>query len=146
MKRSPLKRKTPLARGTSQLKRSRLKPRNPDRAAAERLRDFGPQAEWMRDLPCSTCGARPPSVPSHVGRSRGAGGTRDDLAPQCSACHEAVHRGRLTFERERGVDLAELAREYARRWLELPEIDRERYVILFRQRWLAAGRLLDSGS
>ena len=146
MKRSPLKRKTPLVRGTSQLKRSNLKPRNVERAAAERLRDFGPQAEWMRDLPCSTCGARPPSEPSHVGHSRGAGGTRDDLAPQCPDCHRAVHRGRLTFERERGVALAELAQEYAARWLALSEIDRTRCVLLFRQRWPTAGRLLDSGS
>ena len=143
LRRTPLRRGKPLARGSKPLpRRTRIRKSNPARAALQRLRDFGPQAEWMRDLPCATCGAPPPSEPSHVGRTRGAGGTRNDLAPQCSACHEAVHAGRESFEVERGIDLGQLARQYASAWLNLLSQVRTNYELVFAKRYPAAGRLL----
>jgi hypothetical protein len=137
----PIARRTRLKPGTKRLKRrTKLRQVNPERAAAQREADFGPQGEWMRELHCATCGAFPPSEPSHVRHSRGASGTRDDLAPQCHDCHEGVHQGARSFEREFGVDLAALAGEYAARWRALPAEERSRYERLFAERWPAAAQ------
>jgi hypothetical protein len=123
--------------------RKRIPAQNRKRSAQQRLYDFGPQAEWMRDLPCATCGARPPSEPSHV-KTRNAGGTRDDMIPQCTDCHERFHAGRETFAASIGKsvdDLVALAADYAQRWLGLLPQVRTQYELLFCQRWPAAGRL-----
>lgn len=98
----------------------------------------------MRDLPCSTCTRRPPSEPSHV-KTRGAGGKRQDLAPQCSECHRELHDvGVDTFQaRRRGCDLVALARAYAAQWLGLPISVRDHYTKIFNQRWPLAAAVLE---
>ncbi len=52
MKRTPLKRGGPLRR------KARIRPRNEERAAERRAKDFGPQAEHCRSLPCAACCAQ----------------------------------------------------------------------------------------
>ena len=74
MKRTPLIRKT------------RIRPVNQERRKLRYAETFGTWADTIRELPCMTCGARPPSDPSHT-RSRSIGGLAKDLVPQCRACH-----------------------------------------------------------
>lgn len=81
------------------MKRSPLRRRNPERAAALRAAAFGRQAELCRRSPCCSCGAPPPSDPDHV-RTRGAGGRDQDCVPLCRACHQERHaQGIRTFAR-----------------------------------------------
>ncbi len=95
---------------------------NLERLEALRELQFGPKGEWIRGLECATCGAPPPSDPSHV-KSRGAGGKAADLIPQCRRCHRRLHDvGRRTFEVEEGVDLAELVERYEALWREVGEL------------------------
>ncbi len=90
MKRSPLKRKAPLRRG------GRIKPRNEERTAKRRERDFGRLADYVRALSCCACMAPGPSDPAHV-TSRGAGGHAwnedgtGNIIPLCRGCHTAQH-------------------------------------------------------
>lgn len=78
---------------------SRLKPRNEERHAYALERDFGPQADCCRRLPCAACGKAPtkeqPSDPHHE-PPRSLGGTDKDTVPLCRACHEL--RGASTPE------------------------------------------------
>lgn len=137
MKRRPLRPGTiPLVRRSRLKATVRLKPENPARKARLRAEQFGPEAEWLRDLPCSTCPRMPPSEPSHV-KTRKAGGKRWHQVPQCSACHGEFHSaGRRTFEASRpGIDLLALATSYASRWERLPAEEREQYEVVYRERW-----------
>ena len=98
MRRSPLRRKKPLAR------------RNDERLAARRALAFGEQAELCRQMPCCACGAPPPSDPAHV-PSRGAGGRDEDTVPLCRDCHGEQHmRGEWTFQRVELVSFADVKR------------------------------------
>ena len=54
MKRSPLRRRQPLRRNTP------LWSFNPERLERLRGQQFGPKADWIRSLPCATCGQRGP--------------------------------------------------------------------------------------
>lgn len=56
------------------------------------LRDY---LDWLRTLPCDSCGARPPSDPSHVNSFKGASTKSPDpwAIPQCRRCHERYERG-----------------------------------------------------
>ena len=55
-----------------------------------------PYLAWLRTLPCDTCGAPPPSDPSHINSFKGQGTKSPDVwaIPQCRKCHEAYERGR----------------------------------------------------
>lgn len=88
MKRTQLKRKTPLRKV------------NPKRRAKRKAEQFAAQAELCRRLPCAACGRPGPSDPAHV-ISRGAGGgDRGNVIPLCKSdprtgyvgCHEEQHR------------------------------------------------------
>jgi hypothetical protein len=77
---------------------------------------------WDRD-PC-TCGGftdlggRPVTEVAHV-RSRGAGGGDDQVVPLCGRHHGEQHRiGIRSFENRHGLDLAQVARQMRRRYLE----------------------------
>ena len=88
MKRTQLKRKTPLRKV------------NPKRRAARKAEQFAAQAELCRRLPCAACGRPGPSDPAHV-ISRGAGGKdKGNVIPLCKSdpktgyvgCHEDQHQ------------------------------------------------------
>jgi hypothetical protein len=90
--------------------RKHLRPRNPGRARAAVVEDFGPLGAFVRGLPCcvDTC-QRGSCDPAHV-RSRGAGHhawleidgvRRGNITPLCRAHHDRQgRRGIKTFERE----------------------------------------------
>jgi hypothetical protein len=91
------------------VKRSRIRKRNPERLERLRAKQFGPQADLCRSLPCVVCGVSP-SDPAHV-RSRGAGGTDADTVPLCRTHHQEQHQiGLRSFERLHGLDLELVAR------------------------------------
>lgn len=88
MKRTQLKRKTPLRKV------------NPKRRAKRKAEQFAAQAELCRRLPCAACGRPGPSDPAHV-VSTGAGGKdRGNVIPLCKSdpgaryegCHQAQHQ------------------------------------------------------
>jgi hypothetical protein len=106
------RRKSP--KRTGGLKRSRIRPVNPERRERRRESQFGDHAERVRSLPCLVPGCR--EVPVHAAhvRSRAAGGSAADLVPLCWRHHREQHdRGVRTFERIYGVDLAAIAAELA---------------------------------
>lgn len=53
----------------------------------------------IREMPCSVCGAKPPSDPSHI-KSVGSGGpdVLSNVYPMCRKCHTLWHQiGPVTF-------------------------------------------------
>lgn len=96
---STIERHTPLKQHTP------MKKVNPARRKVLYLQDFGVHADLVRSLCCCVCGALPPSEAHHV-KSRGAGGTRKDLAPLCARCHRLGHvMGWTSFGMRFGVNL-----------------------------------------
>lgn len=90
MKRTQLKRKTP------------LRPVNPERRAKRKAKQFGPQANLCRRLPCAACGRLGPSDPAHV-ISRGAGGgDRGNVIPLCKNDLKTLHEGCHQAQHQRG--------------------------------------------
>jgi hypothetical protein len=109
--------RTPLRRGAPMRRRSRLRSRNPERAAARREVAFGAQAALCRELACSACGLRVPTEPDHV-RTRGAGGRDEDTVPLCRTCHDYRHangHGGMVW-RVLAVDLRPWVHEALRVW------------------------------
>lgn len=120
-----LRRKTPLRsrqglRTKTRLRRATGLARvNHERRERLYARQFGEKAAWIRTLPCCACSAEPPSDPHHV-RSRGAGGTSEDLVPLCRECHDLLHlKGRKGFALIRGCDLAAIAERLEAEWQSL---------------------------
>jgi hypothetical protein len=56
--------------------------------------ELRPYLDWLRTLPCDTCGAPPPSDPSHVNSFKGLGTKSPDpfAIPECRRCHETYER------------------------------------------------------
>jgi hypothetical protein len=54
-----------------------------------------PYLDWLKTLPCDTCGAGAPCDPSHFNGLKGAGTKSADLLaiPQCRSCHELYELG-----------------------------------------------------
>lgn len=99
-----MKRGTPLRRLTPLRRHVAVRRVNPARLRKRREVQFARQSELARRLPCFTCGAPPPSDPSHI-KSRGADGKDDAVIPQCRPCHRAFHsEGRFSFFTKRGLD------------------------------------------
>lgn len=67
----------------------------------------------INSLQCIVCGATP-STNAHT-RSRGAGGTWEDIVPMCDYHHKEIHRiGTRTFEEKYLLgDLERIAKAYA---------------------------------
>ncbi len=86
------------------MKRTRMKRKNPERAAKALAEDFGPQAELCRLMGCLVCGMSPSDPDHHP--TRGAGGKDRNTAPLCRRHHdERGARGVVTFQRRYLVDL-----------------------------------------
>src|SRR5258708_1116676 len=53
-----------------------------------------PYLDWLKTLPCDTCGCPPPCDPSHVNGFKGAGTKSPDLfaIPEWRNCHESYER------------------------------------------------------
>jgi hypothetical protein len=109
MKRTPLVRAAALTRRGKPLKRKTAMRRvRHDRIRARRAVQFGKQSAMARTLPCFTCGAPPPSDPSHL-KTRGAGGLDEHVIPQCRKCHDALGwEGITSFFVKRGLDRHQL--------------------------------------
>jgi len=122
----PPRRRTPLRPGTKRLTtRKRLeqkvpvKARNHKRHAKQQAKAYGGEyGEWIRQQRCCACGARPPSVRAHAGKTQGAGGKAEHLVPLCWSCeHERLHQwGIETFERWCGRNMLEEAAKHRARW------------------------------
>ena len=98
MRRTPLRRGKPLARKTA------MRRVNHQRLRARRAVQFAEQSALARTLPCFTCGAPPPSDPSHL-KTCGAGGVDDAVIPQCRLCHVQLgSEGIVSFFVKRGLD------------------------------------------
>jgi RNase P subunit RPR2 len=95
------------------MKRSPIKRSNPARKRKRFAEAFGSRerVEAIRRTPCVVCGVVP-SENAHV-RSRGAGGTWQDVVPLCRDHHREQHAGARTFEANHNLDLATLAAHFA---------------------------------
>lgn len=98
MKRTPLSRKTPMRRGDSQLKRSRVKPKRatPRRRPAPRWSfddwlDAGPFLEARSGGVCEWCGKPGQLERHHRMRRRDGGETFPNLLVLCSEDHAWAH-------------------------------------------------------
>lgn len=93
--------------------------RNPERRERRFRKGFGSEdrAAWVSGQPCIVCGERP-SENAHV-KSRGAGGTKEDVVPMCRYHHQQQHDiGVQSFSELHHIDLTRAARETHQRWLE----------------------------
>lgn len=118
-------RSKPLEKGGELERRVRISPINTTRRQKLFIRNYG-SSEIMRFFagqPCDNCGAGP-SLPAHVEKTRGAGGTVDHIIPLCAPCEDRFHQGRETFAAETGIDYAERCAHWKARRLEaFPEPD-----------------------
>ena len=119
MRRSRIKRRGWIKRGTKPLRRKkRLAPTNKARRAKLHAKNFSgpfgmPHDEWIRRhgcvvIPLGFFGAtwRGPVQAAHA-KSRGAGGSWRDLVPLCAFHHAQQHRiGTKAFEKKWDIDLA----------------------------------------
>lgn len=118
MKRTPLKRRTPLT-STGKLARTAMKRSNAKRRRKAYARNFGERADAIRAMPCLVPGCPLPSVAAHA-RARGMGGAKGDRRSLVSLCQphhveagEARTSQRADFERRHGVDLGTAAERTA---------------------------------
>lgn len=103
--------RTPLKRGASLRRRTRLRLVNRVRMAKRRARDFGDQAQLCRRSHCPACGAWP--CDPHHWPTRARGGTDRDCMPLCRACHTLVHTiGVYQFYARTRVDVVAEVRHF----------------------------------
>jgi hypothetical protein len=110
------------------MKRSRIKPTNPQRRAETYALAFADKADWIRAQPCCVPGCRRhPSVAAHaIARGHNAWkGTAAHQVPMCQPCHDEAGEYRTSdrraFEQRHGLGdgeaLVMLAVGYDARWL-----------------------------
>lgn len=126
---STLKRKKPLsgrtarmARGSTPLKRGKIKPRNAKRRGSEFERCFGSveRVEWIKSLPCCVSGIRGDIENVHV-RGDGAGRRAGFawIVPMARELHRELHRiGIHSFQQKFNVDLYAKVCNTAQAWEE----------------------------
>jgi hypothetical protein len=90
------------------------KPRSVERRGPPRDLQY---REWIRTLPCATCGSHWQIEAAHTGFEGGMSQKASDYScvPLCKNCHtagrKAYHRiGKQEFERKYGIDFADLVR------------------------------------
>jgi hypothetical protein len=110
------------------VKRTRIKPTNPERRAETYAKAFGDKATWIRAQPCCVPGCRRhPSVAAHA-IARGRGSVKGDarhLVPMCQPHHDAAGEYRTAQRREfeqahglgEGEWMVETAAVYDERWV-----------------------------
>ena len=135
MKRSALKRRTPLRTATELAKKklasSTLKPRKRlaprSRTNKKRPRNL-PYMLWIKTLPCAVCG-RTGSEAAHTGpRGLGQKSPDESCIPLCPEHHrtggDAIHvLGPRTFESAHGFVVAELVEQLNRAWSLLDHVN-----------------------
>ena len=131
MKRSPLLRRTALVRRTPLPRGKGLRRVNAARQGAERERQFGPLAAFVRTLPCAIAGCPRRTVAAHVHGRRNAGAWRErpdggapvgNLVGLCRAHHDEQHRvGIVTFQVRYGINLEAVAEAIGCAFLRTPE-------------------------
>ena len=102
MKRTPLKRKTPLKRGTSQLKRTPLNRVSKSKSSVERRSKYAKaKKEYMHDRGsakhhCERCesliGIKKLDLHHKAGRAGDLMHDKDFFAALCRTCHDEVHK------------------------------------------------------
>jgi hypothetical protein len=94
MKRTPIARKTPIART------GRVRPRNDARREREFARSYGSRERvlWVQSLPCCRCGRRPSDNAHTENGGRGRKGDATVIAPLCRPCHRAYDEHRAPFD------------------------------------------------
>lgn len=107
-----------MKRSTFSNRKTPMRQVNPERAAAEKVRQFGALAEYVRTLPCAVCG-RSPVDPAHVRCRRVYGAWLENgdgnLIPLCRTHHNEQHsRGIVTFQEAHNIDMAAVAAEVGR--------------------------------
>src|SRR6056297_845812 len=113
MKRTALKRKTPMQRGSAKLKAKRVNAVSRKRKAYRASEEGQIALAYMqavKRLPCVVCGAPPPSEAHHCINGRfGSRKTSDfDVIPLCAEDHHtgplAIHNGSKAWAERNGPD------------------------------------------
>lgn len=106
MKRSPLKRTTPLRNTKPLARKTRMRKVRHDRIRARRAVAFGKQAELCRRTRCCVPQCRETDCEPHHEPTRARGGLDADTCPLCFKHHHERHwLGRITFESRYGISL-----------------------------------------
>ena len=84
-----------------------------------------PYLDWVRTLRCDSCGALPPSDPSHVNSFKGASTKSPDpwAIPERRTCHESYERGPAYADerlRRAAIYLLQAIYEGHLRWISKP--------------------------
>lgn len=125
MKRDPEKlrewkrRSKPLAPGAPPERKQRVKPVNRERRSLYSEKHYGTEdfRAWFYGLSCVVPGCEAASVEMAHVKSRGAGGTWQDVVPKCHAHHREQHDiGILTWQQKHGLCLTTMAAEIQRAW------------------------------
>jgi hypothetical protein len=123
MKKTPLRRKSPLRPGSEPARpRKPLPKANRARRKVRFAEQFDSPAflEFVKALPCVVCGEGPCDA-AHV-RSRGAGGKACDVTSLCFDCHRLQHElGVVTFGNLYGIKLKDAATATWASWQALQE-------------------------
>ena len=90
MKKSRLKRKTPLKRGKSRLKRTPLRRRSKKRAKQER-KYSSKRADWIKGKRCAVCSNKATEVHHTNGREGNRLLDEEYWLAVCRICHRAIH-------------------------------------------------------
>ena len=121
MKRSGIKRRTPLKRSGSLGRTSRINPVNRERKRKQYARNFGERATVIRSMPClvadhcdvTNCAGDPVAAHATARGMGGAKGDRRDLVPLCWWHHEEAGERRTSkrhaFELRYGFSVDEAA-------------------------------------
>lgn len=113
MKRSPLRRRTPLTSG------GRIKPRNAKRRQSEFARCYGSKERvaWIRAYPCVWCFSFPSDNAHTESAGMGYKAGYETIVPLCRSCHRRYDEYKYPFNSEPVRDgLKQFAARIERLW------------------------------